>query len=172
VVTNWSWTNGIYKVYLRYIWQGYHQVYGHIRCIYTVPANLMNEFMNSSPLQPTFSNRDSRLGAPAPLWPSVSTTSCWTSVWTPAQYNPPWATETWGWARLPPSGRLSTPPLAWWPWSVRPTPYGQPTTNEKTTRQAELYLVTQSMKQGKMKRVCTPYCQLTTNEKNTRQAKL
>ena len=26
-------------LYLRYFWQGYHQLYGHIRCIYTVLAN-------------------------------------------------------------------------------------------------------------------------------------
>ena len=26
-------------VYLRYFWQGNHQIYGHIRCIYTVLAN-------------------------------------------------------------------------------------------------------------------------------------
>jgi len=31
--------NHIYTVYVRYFWQGYHQIYGHIRCIYTVLAN-------------------------------------------------------------------------------------------------------------------------------------
>ena len=31
--------NHIYTVYIRYIWQGNHQIYGHIRCIYTVLAN-------------------------------------------------------------------------------------------------------------------------------------
>jgi hypothetical protein len=31
--------NHIYTVYIRYFWQGYHQIYGHIRCIYTVLAN-------------------------------------------------------------------------------------------------------------------------------------
>ena len=31
--------NHIYTVYVRYIWQGNHQIYGHIRCIYTVLAN-------------------------------------------------------------------------------------------------------------------------------------
>jgi len=29
----------IYTVYIRYRWQGNHQIYGHIRCIYTVLAN-------------------------------------------------------------------------------------------------------------------------------------
>jgi hypothetical protein len=29
----------IYTVYLRYFWQGSHQIYGHIRRIYTVLAN-------------------------------------------------------------------------------------------------------------------------------------
>jgi hypothetical protein len=29
----------IYTVYIRYFWQGNHQTYGHIRCIYTVLAN-------------------------------------------------------------------------------------------------------------------------------------
>ena len=31
--------NHIYTVYIRYVWQGNHQIYGHIRCIYTVLAN-------------------------------------------------------------------------------------------------------------------------------------
>jgi len=31
--------NHIYTVYIRYFWQGNHQIYGHIRCIYTVLAN-------------------------------------------------------------------------------------------------------------------------------------
>jgi len=29
----------IYTVYIRCFWQGYHQIYDHIRCIYTVLAN-------------------------------------------------------------------------------------------------------------------------------------
>jgi len=33
----------IYTVYIRYFWQGNHQIYGHIRCIYTVLANPMDE---------------------------------------------------------------------------------------------------------------------------------
>ena len=28
--------NHIYTVYIRYYWQGNHQIYGHIWCIYTV----------------------------------------------------------------------------------------------------------------------------------------
>ena len=31
--------NHMYMVYIRYFWQGNHQIYGHIRCIYTVLAN-------------------------------------------------------------------------------------------------------------------------------------
>ena len=31
--------NHIYTVYIRCFWQGNHQIYGHIRCIYTVLAN-------------------------------------------------------------------------------------------------------------------------------------
>jgi len=31
--------NHIHTVYIRYFWQGNHQIYGHIRCIYTVLAN-------------------------------------------------------------------------------------------------------------------------------------
>ena len=34
--------NHIYTVYIRYFWQGNHQIYGHIRCIYTVLANPTN----------------------------------------------------------------------------------------------------------------------------------
>jgi len=29
----------LYTVHIRYYWQGNHQIYGHIRCIYTVLAN-------------------------------------------------------------------------------------------------------------------------------------
>jgi hypothetical protein len=32
--------NHIHTVYIRYFWQGNHRIYGHIRCIYTVLANL------------------------------------------------------------------------------------------------------------------------------------
>ena len=28
-----------YTVHVRYFWQGNHQIYGHIQCIYTVLAN-------------------------------------------------------------------------------------------------------------------------------------
>jgi hypothetical protein len=28
-----------YTVYIRYTWQGNHQIYGHIRCIYTILVN-------------------------------------------------------------------------------------------------------------------------------------
>jgi len=31
--------NHIYTVYIRYFWQVNHQIYGHIRCVYTVMAN-------------------------------------------------------------------------------------------------------------------------------------
>jgi hypothetical protein len=31
--------NHIYTVCIRYFWQGNHQIYGHIRCLYTVLAN-------------------------------------------------------------------------------------------------------------------------------------
>jgi hypothetical protein len=31
--------NHIYTVYIRYFWQGNHQIYDYIRCIYTVLAN-------------------------------------------------------------------------------------------------------------------------------------
>jgi len=31
--------NHIYTVYIRYFWQGNHQIYGHIRCVHTVLAN-------------------------------------------------------------------------------------------------------------------------------------
>jgi len=31
--------NHIYTVHIRYTWQGDHQIYGHIRCVYTVLAN-------------------------------------------------------------------------------------------------------------------------------------
>jgi len=31
--------NHIYVVCIRYFWQGNHQTYGHVRCIYTVLAN-------------------------------------------------------------------------------------------------------------------------------------
>jgi hypothetical protein len=35
--------NHIYTVYVRYFWQGKHQIYGHIRCIYMVLANPSHE---------------------------------------------------------------------------------------------------------------------------------
>jgi hypothetical protein len=31
--------NHIYTVYIRYFWQENHQIYGRIRCIYTILAN-------------------------------------------------------------------------------------------------------------------------------------
>jgi hypothetical protein len=31
--------NHIYTVYIRFVWQGNHQIHGHIQCIYTVLAN-------------------------------------------------------------------------------------------------------------------------------------
>jgi hypothetical protein len=31
--------NHMYTMYIRYSWQGSHQVYGHIRCVYMVLAN-------------------------------------------------------------------------------------------------------------------------------------
>ena len=34
--------NHKYTVYIRYFWLGNHQIYGHIRCIYTVLANSRN----------------------------------------------------------------------------------------------------------------------------------
>jgi hypothetical protein len=34
--------NHIYTVYIRYFWQGNHQIYGHIRCKHTVLANPTN----------------------------------------------------------------------------------------------------------------------------------
>ena len=35
--------NHIYTVYIRYLWQEHHQIYGHIRCIHTVLANPINK---------------------------------------------------------------------------------------------------------------------------------
>jgi len=35
--------NIIYTVYIRYLWQGNQQMYGHMRCIYTVLANPTHE---------------------------------------------------------------------------------------------------------------------------------
>ena len=34
--------NPIHTVYIRYFWLGNHQIYGHIRCMYTVLANPSN----------------------------------------------------------------------------------------------------------------------------------
>jgi len=39
--------NHICKVYIRFFWQGNHQIYGHIRCIYTVLANPNNAAMSN-----------------------------------------------------------------------------------------------------------------------------
>ena len=36
--------NCTYTVHLRYFWQGNHQIYGHIRCTYTIQANPMYTF--------------------------------------------------------------------------------------------------------------------------------
>jgi len=36
----WSCQNHVYTVYIQYFWQGNPQIYGHIRCVYTVLANL------------------------------------------------------------------------------------------------------------------------------------
>jgi hypothetical protein len=35
--------NPMYTVCIRYFWQGNYQIYGHIRCIYTVLANFINK---------------------------------------------------------------------------------------------------------------------------------
>jgi len=35
----WVGQNHIYTVYIWYFWQGNHQIYGHIRCVYTVLAS-------------------------------------------------------------------------------------------------------------------------------------
>ena len=35
--------NYMYTVEIRYLWQGNHQIYGHIRCIHTVLTNPMQE---------------------------------------------------------------------------------------------------------------------------------
>ena len=40
--------NHIYTVYMRYFWQGNHQIYGHIRCIYTVLANPTHLALNAT----------------------------------------------------------------------------------------------------------------------------
>jgi hypothetical protein len=45
--------NHIYTVYIRYFWQGNHQIYGHIRCIYTVLANPMHVPYTSSATLPS-----------------------------------------------------------------------------------------------------------------------
>jgi len=37
--------NHVYTVCIRYLWQGNHQIYGHIRCMYTVLANPTNGFI-------------------------------------------------------------------------------------------------------------------------------
>jgi len=34
--------NHKFTVYIRYFWQGNHQIYGHIQCIYTILANPRN----------------------------------------------------------------------------------------------------------------------------------
>jgi len=39
--------NHIYTVCIRYIWQGIHHIYGHIRCIYTVLANPKEDIIRS-----------------------------------------------------------------------------------------------------------------------------
>ena len=39
--------NDIYIVYIRYLWQGNHLLYGHIRCIYTVLANPINAYVRT-----------------------------------------------------------------------------------------------------------------------------
>jgi hypothetical protein len=40
--------NHIYTVYIRYFWLGNHQIYGHIRCIYTVLANPKRRICNTA----------------------------------------------------------------------------------------------------------------------------
>ena len=44
--------NHIYTVYIRYFWQEIHQIYGHIRCIYTVLANPKYKKMFPSGTEP------------------------------------------------------------------------------------------------------------------------
>jgi hypothetical protein len=39
---SWVGQNHTYTVCIRYFWQGDHQIYGHLRCIYTVWANPSN----------------------------------------------------------------------------------------------------------------------------------
>ena len=40
--------NHIYTVHIRYFWQGNHEMYGHIRCIYTVLANPNNIWLGGT----------------------------------------------------------------------------------------------------------------------------
>jgi len=41
--------NHIYTEYVRYFWQGNHQIYGHIGCIYTVLANTKKDPTRAAP---------------------------------------------------------------------------------------------------------------------------
>jgi hypothetical protein len=39
----------IYIVYIQYFWQGNHQIYGHVRCSYTVLASPMYDSYSCLP---------------------------------------------------------------------------------------------------------------------------
>ena len=55
--------NIIYTVYIRYLWQGNHQIYGHIRCIYTVLAILyIQHAINFVYLGQTFATLEIKIG--------------------------------------------------------------------------------------------------------------
>ena len=53
--------NHTYTVYIRYFWQGHHQIYGHIQCIYTVLANLTHMHPTLRQKQGSFTKLSGRL---------------------------------------------------------------------------------------------------------------
>ena len=79
--------NHIYTVYIRYFWQGIHQIYGHIRCIYTVLANpicnLTPHSIARSPFSHLFYKQKTRFGV-APSWSSSPSLSSKSSIVSPS----------------------------------------------------------------------------------------
>ena len=88
--------NHIYTVYIRCFWQENHQIYGHIRCIYTVLANPKHVLCNL------------QVSPPCAL-PSKANSTCWKQA-------PSKATST-CWKHMP--SKANTVPLSKVVWMLR-----------------------------------------------------
>ena len=83
----------IYMVYIRYFWRGNHQVYGHIRCIYTVLATLIILLLPCShklSMHHRFSHKH-RIAQHDDAWACSLADS--PGILPPSKYSPPFVTQ-------------------------------------------------------------------------------